>query len=151
MLSFLPVTTSLRADTAASLALRPLPEQLFRNDGEYWTLAFEGIIYRIKDIRGLHYLARLLQNPDKELHVLTLVTGSADPQGGAQAQFSPLGLSDEGSTERARINVTRAIKAAIKKIAVSHSALGQYLSRTIKTGTFCSYVPEPHQSSSWRF
>jgi len=53
--------------------------------------------------------------------------------------------------ERARVNVTRAIKTAIEKIGKSHPALGQYLTRTIKTGTFCSYAPDPHKPFFWQF
>jgi non-specific serine/threonine protein kinase len=43
--------------------------------------------------------------------------------------------------ERLRLNVTRAIKTAIKKIASVHPLLGRYLTQTIKTGTTCSYTP----------
>jgi hypothetical protein len=48
------------------------------------------------------------------------------------------------------VNVTRAIKTAIEKIGKSHPALGQHLARTIKTGTFCVYVPDPHQPHPWQ-
>jgi hypothetical protein len=53
--------------------------------------------------------------------------------------------------ERARVNVTRAIRTAITKITDSHPALGQYLAQTIKTGTFCTYIPEPNLSVDWQF
>ena len=53
--------------------------------------------------------------------------------------------------ERARVNVTRAIRTAISRIAEVNPALGQYLSQTIKTGTFCAYVPSPHASVTWEF
>jgi tetratricopeptide (TPR) repeat protein len=55
-----------------------------------------------------------------------------------------------GSTsERARLAVTRAIKAAIEKIAEHDAQLGLYLSTSIKTGTFCSYVPDARHMISW--
>ena len=47
------------------------------------------------------------------------------------------------ASERARVNVTRAIKAAIERISANHAPLGHMLSKTISTGTFCCYVPEP--------
>ena len=54
-------------------------------------------------------------------------------------------------TERARVNVTRAIKAVIKKIAEQSPALELYFATTIKTGTFCSYTPDPRFPITWQF
>jgi tetratricopeptide (TPR) repeat protein len=57
-----------------------------------------------------------------------------------------------GSTsERARLNVTRAIKAGLRKISEHHSTLGELLERSIRTGSFCSYVPDPRILVSWQF
>ncbi len=48
-----------------------------------------------------------------------------------------------GSTaERARVNVQRHIRKAIRKIAEDLPELGRYLDWTVKTGTFCVYRPE---------
>jgi hypothetical protein len=52
---------------------------------------------------------------------------------------------------RARVNVTRAIKAALQKLSTHHPALGRYLSSTINTGMFCSYAPNLSLPSPWRF
>ena len=46
-----------------------------------------------------------------------------------------------GAAERARTNVQRRIRGAIRKIGESIPALGAYLDRTVRTGTFCSYEP----------
>jgi hypothetical protein len=54
-------------------------------------------------------------------------------------------------TERARFRVTKAIRAAIKAIDEASSSLGHHLATTIKTGTFCCYLPDPSNSPSWRF
>ena len=54
------------------------------------------------------------------------------------------------ATERARVNVTRAIKAALQRLSVHHPALGLYLTRTINTGTFCSYTPDMQLPSPWK-
>ncbi len=49
-------------------------------------------------------------------------------------------LADDA--ERARVNVTKRIKAAIGKIEELDPGLGRYLGRTIRTGIFCVYEPE---------
>jgi tetratricopeptide (TPR) repeat protein len=46
---------------------------IFRNEGDYWLLTYEGVSARVKDARGLHYLAQLLQYPGREFHVLDLL------------------------------------------------------------------------------
>lgn len=46
------------------------------------------------------------------------------------------------SVEKARSAVTWRIRSAIKKINVVHPSLGKHLSKSISTGTFCSYNPE---------
>lgn len=51
--------------------------------------------------------------------------------------------------ERARAAATWRIRSAIKKIDAVHPALGQHLTNSIRTGTFCSYNPE--KKLSWVF
>ncbi|MDG2306770.1 MAG: AAA family ATPase [Candidatus Binatia bacterium] len=51
--------------------------------------------------------------------------------------------------ERARLNVTRAIKRAIERIQEGHPALGRSLSATIRTGNLCSYEPDPDRPLTW--
>jgi len=46
------------------------------------------------------------------------------------------------ATERARSSVTWRIRSAIKKIGTAHPRLGRHFENAIKTGTFCSYMPE---------
>ena len=55
------------------------------------------------------------------------------------------------AAERARLNVTSAIKGAARKISEHDSELGRLLDRVIRTGSFCSYVPDRRVSMSWRF
>lgn len=47
--------------------------------------------------------------------------------------------------ERARAAVTWRIRNAIKKINNAHPALGHHLTHAIRTGNFCSYIPEKDQ------
>jgi hypothetical protein len=52
--------------------------------------------------------------------------------------------------ERARVNVTRALKAALQKIADHHPPLEAYLDETIHTGAYCLYLPDLRLPSPWR-
>ena len=52
-------------------------------------------------------------------------------------------------TERARVNVTRAIRTALKRIAEHDAALGASLGSAIRTGTFCVYEPAPGDAPVW--
>jgi hypothetical protein len=45
------------------------------------------------------------------------------------------------NVERARINVQRRIKDAIRRVAEHDAELGRYLEATVRTGTYCSYRP----------
>ena len=55
------------------------------------------------------------------------------------------------AAERARLSVTRAIKGALQKISEHHSDLGAMLETSIRTGSFCSYVPDFRTHVVWRF
>jgi tetratricopeptide (TPR) repeat protein len=55
------------------------------------------------------------------------------------------------AAERARVNVSRAIAAVLKKISEEHPALGEHLAARVHTGTFCSYDPDPLVTVEWRF
>jgi len=54
------------------------------------------------------------------------------------------------ASQRARINVTRAIKVALERIAEHNPALAAILTGSIRTGTFCSYTPDTHLPASWQ-
>lgn len=54
------------------------------------------------------------------------------------------------ATERARLNVTRAIRTAIRHIADVHPPLGRHLAETVKTGVLCGYQPEADTSIAWQ-
>ncbi|MFL6223068.1 MAG: transcriptional regulator, partial [Actinomycetes bacterium] len=190
---------------------------VFRREGDYWTVSFEGHTARVRDLKGMRHLARLLADPGREYHVLDLVaaeTGSGAQAAGSQAAGLPrAGLGDAGesldaqakdayrrrlaeidddleqaraigdaeraaqadaerdflvqelarafglggrdrraasASERARAAVTRAVRQAMTRIAEHHPQLGQHLSRTIRTGTYCAYAPDPRAPAHWR-
>jgi class 3 adenylate cyclase len=187
---------------------------ILAREGEYWTLACGDSVVRLRDSKGLRYLAALLAHPGVELAALDLA--SADDRGRLAAPRSDAaaagaedldltgGLGDAGealdeaakaaykqrleelrddlaeaesfndteraagareemdflaqelagavglggrnrrsasAAERARVNITRAIKATIGKVAENDNALGHHLASTVKTGAFCSYRP----------
>lgn len=199
------------------------PDKTFHQEGEYWTITYQGKVVRVKDSAGLYYLAYLLRYPHRQVHVLELVATIESPpesvverrnaaaQGGLQIR---VGLGDAGEfldpkakaaykmrlkelqeeleraqadndvgriakaqeemefltqellralrlggkfrraaspAERARVNVQRAIKTALERLAEYHPALGDYLTNTINTGTYCSYSPDVRIPSPWQF
>jgi hypothetical protein len=54
------------------------------------------------------------------------------------------------ASERARASVTRAVRQAIARIRQHHPTLGTYLDRAIRTGTYCSYLPDSPGSMEWK-
>jgi hypothetical protein len=52
-------------------------------------------------------------------------------------------------SERARAGVTRAIRHAIGRIKAENIPLGEHLERTIRTGTYCAYMPDPRVPVDW--
>jgi pimeloyl-ACP methyl ester carboxylesterase len=214
------------ADSAKSDPTTKEQGDVFRREGEFWTIAAGGEVLRLKDVRGLAYIAYLLGHPREEIHVLSLASkgeakqaeadGSAEWYTEDQANQSDLKvgrmgdagemldaqakaaykrrvtelreqleearernqlelvdrLEDEietlgrelsravglggrdrraaSASERARINVTCAIKVAIDRIAEHNPALATLLTSSIRTGTFCSYTPDSRLPASWQ-
>lgn len=56
---------------------RPTHKGVFRKESDYWTVGCDGIAVRLKDTRGLGYIAHLLRHPGAEFHVLDLYGGIA--------------------------------------------------------------------------
>jgi tetratricopeptide (TPR) repeat protein len=46
---------------------------VFRHEGDYWSVMFEGRTVHVRDLKGMRYLAQLLAHPGREFHVLDLV------------------------------------------------------------------------------
>jgi hypothetical protein len=45
--------------------------------------------------------------------------------------------------------VTRAIRQAIARLVEHHPGLGEHLERTVRTGTYCAYLPDPRAPVDW--
>ena len=59
---------------------------VFRREGEYWTVRFDGSIVRLRDTKGLRQLARLLAHPGRELHATELEAAAGQAARGAPAE-----------------------------------------------------------------
>jgi tetratricopeptide (TPR) repeat protein len=54
------------------------------------------------------------------------------------------------TAERARASVTRAVRHAMQRIRTHHPVLGTHLERSIRTGAYCVYLPDPRVPVNWR-
>lgn len=54
------------------------------------------------------------------------------------------------ATERARVNVTRAISDSLKRIRESAPLLARHLEASIRTGAFCAYQPADSSGVPWQ-
>jgi tetratricopeptide (TPR) repeat protein len=87
--------------------VRPAQRGVFRKEGEYWALGYGGKAFRLKETKGLGYLAHLLRHPAVEFHVLDLVGGIASRQEGDKTTQSIQGLPQRAEDlEKAGIHVT---------------------------------------------
>jgi tetratricopeptide (TPR) repeat protein len=182
---------------------RTAPANVFRREGDHWSVGFEGRTVHVRDLKGMWYLARLLVHPGREFHVLDMVAAETgqqtalgdageilderaktayrrrlaeieedieqaraledtdrEAQADAERDFlvrelaSAVGLGGRdrraaSDSERARSGVTRATRQAIARIGEHHPQLGEHLTRSIRTGTYCAYVPEPGATATW--
>src|SRR6202162_1709214 len=89
-------------------SVRSLRKGEFRKEGEYWTVRYGGGDFRLRDPKGLGYLAHLLRHPAVEFHVLDLVGGIAGHREGDETGQLVEGLprGDE-DLENAGIHITR--------------------------------------------
>ena len=113
---------------------------VFRWEGDYWTIVFERETIRLRDSKGLRYLAALLQRPGERVHALDLQ---------AAAGRTGRGARPARSAEQARIGVTKAIKGALERIAIAHPGLGRHLDATVRRGYLCRYFPDPRRPITW--
>jgi tetratricopeptide (TPR) repeat protein len=79
---------------------------VFRREGDYWSVVFEGRTVRVRDLKGMRYLAHLLAHPGREFHVLDLVAAEggsvAQVESGQVTELSHSTLGDAGELLDAR-------------------------------------------------
>jgi len=90
-----PTASAGTPDPAANAAV-------FACEGDYWTVRFEGETVRLKDAKGLRFLAQLLRHPGQEFHALDLAVHGAKtemaPAPGAAREVLESGhVADAGS------------------------------------------------------
>ena len=114
------------------------PTPVFRREGDYWTIAYDAAVVRLRDSKGLRYLQPLLRHPGRSFHVAELIRVAACPDQHRQA------TDDESAetVERTRKAVTNRIRQTLARIAEVHDALGLHLRNAVHTGTRCTYTPE---------
>ena len=108
----------------------------FQREGDYWTIAFAGTVVRVRDMRGLQYLARLLGRPGARIRVEHLVAAASS------RRLPP-------RPEQARLSVTKAIRNALIRLTTSHPDLAAHLAATVRRGRYCSYTPDPRHPIRW--
>jgi class 3 adenylate cyclase len=69
---------------------------LFRRDGEYWTVAYRGLVVTLRHSKGLRDLGRLLAEPGREFHVLDLLAEGTGARSIPPSQAAEAGLATEG-------------------------------------------------------
>src|SRR6202011_5810054 len=84
------------------------------------------------------------EQAEQEIDALTRELSRAVGLGGRNRRAA-------SASERARQSITKSIKSVLDRIAQSDAALGDLLSRSIKTGTFCSYQPDSDLPIAWEF
>ncbi len=136
-----------RAPTGARDGAIPVG-QVFRREGEYWTIEYAGAVCRLRDAAGLRYLAFLLGRPGERVPATELIA----QQGRCAENDSTPASSPRTTTgrERARVSTTRAIRAALRRLGEHNAALLEHLNATIRTGANCSYTPDPRRAASWQ-
>ena len=111
---------------------------VFRREGDYWTIAYDAAVVRLKDAKGLRYLEPLLRHPGRSFHVAELIRMTALPE----RRLSPAKDGSVEAVERARKAVTNRIRETLMRVAGVHETLGLHLRNAVHTGTRCSYTPE---------
>jgi hypothetical protein len=66
---------------------------VFRREGDVWMIVYEGETFRIRDVKGLGYIATLLASPGRQAHVLELVNAPGPAGGRAALAADAVGAS----------------------------------------------------------
>jgi tetratricopeptide (TPR) repeat protein len=85
---------------------QPASDVSLLREGDYWSFVFEGRTLRMRDLKGMRYLAQLLAHPGREFHALDLVAaenpGAAPAEIGLAGEPSRTALGDAGEMLDAR-------------------------------------------------
>ena len=104
---------------------------------------------RLEDLRAEVEEAESFNDPERaarareEMEFIARELSSAVGLGGRDRRAA-------SNAERARVNVTRAVKGVIRRIAAEDESLGRELETTVHTGYFCRYEPDPRRPVAWQ-
>lgn len=67
--------TSPSVPSAQPLTPNPQPSapNVFRREGDYWTVGYASLAVRLRDAKGMHHILCLLREPGREFHVMDLL------------------------------------------------------------------------------
>ena len=117
---------------------------LIRREGDYWTIAYDGTVVRLRDAKGLRYLDHLLRHPGRVFLAGELLTAVVRAARGESQQEDAPGVVPGASPEAERVRkaVTNRIRQTVARIRAVHAALGLHLGNAVHTGTRCAYTPD---------
>ncbi|HVL56939.1 MAG TPA: hypothetical protein VM491_10565, partial [Burkholderiaceae bacterium] len=85
---------------------RAAPNEVFRREGEYWCVTSGDRTIRLRDAKGMRYLAQLLAHPDRDFLVFDLISAvrgaSPEADGNGDADLAVTDLGDAGQLLDAR-------------------------------------------------
>jgi len=105
---------------------------------------------RLNDLRAEHQDAERcndlgrVASAQEEIEALTEQLSTSLGLGGRSRQFP-------SNAERARVAVSKRIKATIAQIRDLNPDLSRHLASSVSTGNFCSYRPDPKHPIDWQF
>lgn len=143
---------------------------IFRKEGEYWTIQYNGKLTRINDYVGLRYIAYLLKEKDKDFYINEVIQEvnkeqfqsiqndfKSKVESKRQNDFfneeQELDIYDQNITiktlitndhEKLRKRISKNITDAQDKIKQYDNDLWKHLSSSISTGHTLSYKPKDH-------
>lgn len=127
-------------------ARSPYGTATLQREGDYWALEFDGRVCRLRHAKGVAYLAALLAQPGRRIAALDLHRRVEE----RQPRPVEGAVEKPDSSEKIRLNVTRALRVMLRKIVAYHPSAGGHLAASIKTGKFCSYTPDPKLGIDWK-
>jgi pimeloyl-ACP methyl ester carboxylesterase len=68
---------------AAPIARAAPPANRLSCEGDTWAITFDGRTVRVRDRKGMHYVARMIEEPQREFHALDLAGASDEIAGDA--------------------------------------------------------------------
>ena len=98
----------------------------FLREGDYWSITFDGHTVRVRDLKGMRYLARLLVDPGREFHVLDLVAAESG-QTAAGGRAGEPGLLHSGLGDAGPLLDAQAKEAYRRRLAEIEDDMGEAL------------------------